>query len=71
MVMLEAGALGIPVVGFERSGGIVEYVADETGIAVPFLDIEAFAEALAFLAKKSRGRRTHGRRGEVPDRPPV
>ena len=51
MVMLEAGALGIPVVGFERSGGVVEYIADGTGIVVPFLDIEAFADALAFLAK--------------------
>ncbi len=50
MVMLEAGVLGLPVVGFQHSGGIVEYAGKDAGIVVPFLDVEAFADALASLA---------------------
>jgi colanic acid/amylovoran biosynthesis glycosyltransferase len=46
MVLLEAGACGLPVVAY-RSGGIPEGIIDEvTGVLVPEGDVCAFASAL-------------------------
>ena len=50
---LIAGALGVPVVGFAQEG--LQQMADEAGgapavHAVPYLDVEAMAEAVAALA---------------------
>ncbi len=45
LAMLEAGAMGKPVVCFDRAGGGPEYCAAGGGIAVPFLNIEAMADA--------------------------
>jgi len=50
MVMLEAGTLGLPVVGFDGSGGVKEYAESGAGIVVPYLDLEAYADALAVFA---------------------
>ena len=44
LVMMEAAALGKPVVCFEEAGGSVEFCALGGGVSVPFLDIEAMAE---------------------------
>ncbi|MEP7254885.1 MAG: glycosyltransferase [Ferruginibacter sp.] len=45
-VLLEAGALGIPVIAFNVPGGIPEIVSDENGILVDDNDILGFAEAI-------------------------
>jgi glycosyltransferase involved in cell wall biosynthesis len=45
LVMLEAAAAGVPIVCFQRSGGAEIFVASGGGIAVPYLDIEAMAQA--------------------------
>ena len=49
LVMLEAGAHGVPLVCFERSGGACEFVASGAGLSVPYLDVAAFAAALRRL----------------------
>ena len=49
LVMLEAASLGKPIVCFDRSGGAIEFVEDDAGIAVPYLDVEAMAEGLSKL----------------------
>ena len=43
LVMLEAAALGKPIVCFERSGGAPEFVGGDAGIAVPYGDVESMA----------------------------
>ena len=45
LVMLEAAAAGVPVVCFQRSGGAEEFLAKGGGTAVPYLDVEAMAQA--------------------------
>jgi glycosyltransferase involved in cell wall biosynthesis len=54
IVMLEAASLGLPVVGFQGSGGVVEFVENGAGLVVPYLDVEGFAAALARLADDPR-----------------
>jgi glycosyltransferase involved in cell wall biosynthesis len=49
LVMLEAGIRGVPTVCFQDSGGGSEFVAGEVGVAVPYLDVSAFADALLAL----------------------
>jgi glycosyltransferase involved in cell wall biosynthesis len=60
IVMLEAGAFGLPVVGFENSGGVTEFVGRDAGLVVPYLDVEAFADALHRLAANPGLARTLG-----------
>ncbi|MCS5692570.1 glycosyltransferase family 4 protein [Cyanobium sp. FGCU-6] len=50
VVCLEGAALGVPSVCFEQAGGIPEFVAGGCGVAVPYLDLQAFAAALHDLA---------------------
>ncbi len=64
MVMLEAGVLGLPVVGFQSSGGVTEFVGTDAGIVVPYLDVEAFADALASLALDAEAARRLGQISE-------
>jgi glycosyltransferase involved in cell wall biosynthesis len=45
LVLLEAAAAGVPIVCFQRSGGAEEFVAQGGGAAVPYLDVEAMAQA--------------------------
>lgn len=49
VAMLEAAACGVPVVCFENAGGGPEFVGSDNGVAVPYLDIPAMAEACALL----------------------
>ncbi|MFN9931392.1 MAG: glycosyltransferase family 4 protein [Cyanobacteriota bacterium] len=50
VVCLEGAALGVPTVCFQQAGGIAEFVAGGCGMAVPYLDLESFADALYGLA---------------------
>ena len=47
---VEAAAMSIPIVCFLDAGGLPEFVGDDAGIAVPYLDVEAAASAVATLA---------------------
>jgi glycosyltransferase involved in cell wall biosynthesis len=53
LACLEAAASGAPVVCFENAGGMPEFTARGTGLSVPYLDLEAMAEALAQIARHS------------------
>jgi glycosyltransferase involved in cell wall biosynthesis len=44
LVVLEAASAAIPTVCFLKSGGAPEFCDGETGIAVPFLDLDAMAQ---------------------------
>ena len=43
LVMLEAGAHGLPVVCFDKSGGGPEFVGNDAGLVAPYLDVASFA----------------------------
>lgn len=50
LVMLEAASLGKPIVGF-NSGGIKEFIHEDTGIVVDQGDFENLAEAMNLVAE--------------------
>jgi glycosyltransferase involved in cell wall biosynthesis len=62
LVVLEAAALGIPIIGFEKSGGIGEFVENDAGFVVPYLDIDAMAARASELLADDTLRRTLGTR---------
>jgi glycosyltransferase involved in cell wall biosynthesis len=49
LVMLEAAAFELPIVCFDGSGGAPGFVAEDAGIAVPYLDTGEMAKALIEL----------------------
>jgi len=63
IVMLEAATLGLPVVGFAGSGGVAEFVEDGAGVTVPYLDVGAFAGALARMAHEPETAARYGCEG--------
>lgn len=60
LVMLEAGAAGLPTVCFEQAGGGSEFVRDGAGFTVPYLNLEAFCERLEALQNDVTLRRQLG-----------
>jgi len=49
LVMLEAASLGIPVGCFAHGGGAAEFIGEDAGFIVPYLDTTAFANKIMFL----------------------
>jgi len=49
LVMLEAGAFGVPIVTFAASGGSAVFASWGAGVTVPYLDSRAMAEAVISL----------------------
>jgi glycosyltransferase involved in cell wall biosynthesis len=47
--MLDAASLGKPVVCFGDAGGTPEFVENDAGAVVPYLDLEAMAAAVTRL----------------------
>lgn len=45
LVVMEAAALNIPTVCFEKAGGTAEFIEHDAGIVVPYLDCKSFADA--------------------------
>jgi glycosyltransferase involved in cell wall biosynthesis len=60
LVMLEAGALGLPMVCFAKSGGGPEFAGSGAGLVAPYLDVEALAGHLAVLHDNADLRRQLG-----------
>jgi glycosyltransferase involved in cell wall biosynthesis len=60
LVMLEAASLGLPVLCFEGSGGGSEFVGDDAGLVVPYLDVGSMAKAVVSLGSDPDRRRVMG-----------
>ncbi len=61
LVVLEAGLCGVPVLCFEQAGGSPELIEQDGGVVVPYLDIEAMADSIAWLADDDTTRTGLGR----------
>lgn len=46
LVNIEMGAMGIPIICFDRSGGSPDYANMGGGVVVPFMDLEAMADKI-------------------------
>jgi glycosyltransferase involved in cell wall biosynthesis len=62
LVNLEVALLKKPIVCFEGSGGAREFVEDDCGFVVPYLDIETMADRIVELVDKPELRRSMGER---------
>ncbi len=51
LVCLEAASLAKPIICFDQAGGEPEFVEDDCGFVVPYLDIEAMADKILLLIK--------------------
>jgi glycosyltransferase involved in cell wall biosynthesis len=60
LVCLEAAALSKPIVCFADSGGMPEFVEEDAGIIVPYLDVQTMANRLIGLLDSSECRRILG-----------
>lgn len=49
LVCLEAAGLGKPLICFDEAGGMPEFVENDCGYVVPYLDVEAFADKITTL----------------------
>jgi glycosyltransferase involved in cell wall biosynthesis len=65
LVMLEAASLGLPVICFEGSGGAPEFVEDDAGLVVPYLNIESMASAIVSLGDDPDRRRLIGQKARA------
>lgn len=62
LVIMEAAALGVPTVCFEGAGGGREFVEEDAGRVVPYLDLEAMADCVLDLLRSDDLRSELGRR---------
>jgi glycosyltransferase involved in cell wall biosynthesis len=62
LVNLEVASLGKPIVCFKNAGGTPEFVEDDAGFIVPYLDIAEMADKIILLAKDDELRKKLGRR---------
>jgi len=62
LVCLEAAILGKPILCFDNAGGMPEFVEDDAGFVVPYLDVEAMADKVIDLIKDEKLREQTGER---------
>ncbi|MGC8512501.1 MAG: glycosyltransferase family 4 protein [Acidimicrobiales bacterium] len=60
LVMLEAGAFGVPIVTFEGSGGSSVFASWGAGVTVPYLDSRGMADAVISIMGNPEERRRLG-----------
>ncbi len=63
IVGIECAYLGKPVICFENSGGMPEFVEGDAGFVVPYLDIEEVAKRITMLYRQPELGRQLGARG--------
>ena len=62
LVMLEAAMFKKPILCFDKGGGAVEFVEDDAGFVVPYLDIELMSERVVTILRDPDLQRTLGER---------
>ena len=65
LVVLEAASLGKPIVCFEGAGGAPEFVEDDCGFVVPYMDVGAMVDRILVLLDSDELR---GRLGDAAQR---
>jgi glycosyltransferase involved in cell wall biosynthesis len=60
LVCLEVASLGTPILCFDRAGGAREFVEDDCGFVVPYLEVEVMAERTLELLASDELRRRMG-----------
>jgi len=60
LVCLEAAALAKPIICFADAGGMPEFVEEDCGFVVPYLDVEAMADRVIALLDSAECRLTMG-----------
>jgi glycosyltransferase involved in cell wall biosynthesis len=60
LVMLTAAKLKKPIIAFEQSGGAVEFLENDHGVLIPYLDLEVMAAQVVTLMLNSNLRETYG-----------
>jgi glycosyltransferase involved in cell wall biosynthesis len=60
LVCLEAASMGKPVLCFDDAGGMPEFVEDDSGFVVPYLDLDAMADRVLALQADPELRLTLG-----------
>ena len=65
LVALEAAECGLPIVCFDKAGGMPNFVQADAGCVVPFADTKAMAEAVGRLLDNEAQRRTLGARARA------
>lgn len=63
LVSLEASSFGKPVICFDKSCGIKEFIEDDCGFAVPYLDLNLMAERVIELMESPELRSRMGKCG--------
>jgi len=63
LVALESAALGKPVLAFDGAGGMKEFIEEDCGMVVPYLDVARMADHIVQLMKSPERRLELGRHG--------
>jgi len=65
LVCLEVASLGTPILCFDRAGGEREFVEDDCGFVVPYLEVEVMAERTLELLESDELRHRMGERAKA------
>ena len=65
LVTLEAAAVGMPVICFQDAGGAEEFVDDDAGFVVPYLDVDTMARRIVALVDDPDRRAACGTRART------
>jgi len=65
LVCLEVASLGTPILCFDRAGGAREFVEDDCGFVVPYLEVESMAGRTLELLASDELRRSMGERAKA------
>jgi glycosyltransferase involved in cell wall biosynthesis len=63
LVCLEAAAMGIPILCFAGAGGMPEFVEEDCGFVVPYLDLDAMAAKASLFHDRPALKLSYGRAG--------
>jgi glycosyltransferase involved in cell wall biosynthesis len=64
LVVLEAASHGVPTIGFKDAGGISDFIGDDAGVMIDYLDIDSMAISIANLGNDEALRKALGARAK-------